>query len=101
MAKEVVHQRGLAIRLACAVFSISESCYRYEPKQDAENETLFQPLGLMDDHFLDCTLQKYRLFTKCPQLLGVDHIEMTVACFQPATAAFRAAIKFFCDKTSE
>jgi hypothetical protein len=61
LAKEVVHQRGLAIRLACAVFSISESCYRYEPKQDAENETLFQP----------------------------------------ATAAFRAAIKFLCDKTSE
>jgi hypothetical protein len=32
-----VQQRGLAIRVACAVFSISESCYRYEPKQDAEN----------------------------------------------------------------
>ena len=37
MAKEVVHQRGLSIRVACTVFSISESCYRYEPKQDAEN----------------------------------------------------------------
>ena len=37
MAKEVVQQRGLAIRVACAVFSISESCYRYEPKQAAEN----------------------------------------------------------------
>ena len=29
MAKEVVQQRGVAIRLACAVFTISESCYRY------------------------------------------------------------------------
>ena len=37
IAKEVVQQRGLAIRVACAVFSISEFCYRYEPKQDAEN----------------------------------------------------------------
>ena len=36
MAKEVVHQRGLAIGIACSVFSISESCYRYEPKQDAD-----------------------------------------------------------------
>ena len=33
MAKEVVEQRGVPIRLACAVFSISESCYRYESKQ--------------------------------------------------------------------
>jgi putative transposase len=24
-------------RLACAAFMVSESCYRYEPKQDAEN----------------------------------------------------------------
>ena len=36
MAKEVVQQRGLAIRVACAVFSISESCYRYVSKQNAE-----------------------------------------------------------------
>ena len=37
MAKEVVEQRGLAIRVACAVFSISESCYRYEPKHGRED----------------------------------------------------------------
>lgn len=40
MAKEVVQQRGLAIRLACAVFSISESCYRYESRQNAQNEII-------------------------------------------------------------
>ena len=40
MAKEVVQERGLAIRLACAVFSISESCYRYEAKPNAENEII-------------------------------------------------------------
>ena len=40
MAKEVVSQRGIAIRTACAVFSISESCYRYESKQNAENEEI-------------------------------------------------------------
>ena len=51
MAKEVVHQRGLAIRVACAVFSISESCYRYEPKQDAENALIADWLiRLTDNH---------------------------------------------------
>ena len=51
MAKEVVHQRGLAIRVACAVFSISESCYRYEPKEDAENALIADWLiRLTDNH---------------------------------------------------
>jgi hypothetical protein len=51
MAKEVVQQRGLAIRLACAVFSISESCYRYESKQNAENDEIADWLiRLTDNH---------------------------------------------------
>ena len=51
MAKEVVQERGLAIRLACAVFSISESCYRYEAKQSAENEIIAHwLLRLTDNH---------------------------------------------------
>ena len=51
MAKEVVQERGLAIRLACAVFSISESCYRYEPKHDAENALIADWLiRLTDNH---------------------------------------------------
>ena len=51
MAKEVVQQRGLAIRIACAVFSISESCYRYEPKHDAENALIADWLiRLTDNH---------------------------------------------------
>lgn len=40
MAKEVVQQRGIAIRLACQVFSVSESCYRYESRQNAENDEI-------------------------------------------------------------
>ena len=51
MAKEVVQQRGLTIRVACAVFSISESCYRYEPKHDAENALIADWLiRLTDNH---------------------------------------------------
>ena len=40
MAKEVVAQRGISIRLACQVFTVSESCYRYEAKLNAENEQI-------------------------------------------------------------
>ena len=36
MAKYAVEQRSIPIRLACSAFMVSESCYRYEPKQDAE-----------------------------------------------------------------
>lgn len=53
MAKEVVQQRGLAIRLACAVFSISESCYRYESRQNAENEIIADWLIRLTDIFAD------------------------------------------------
>jgi len=37
MAKKVVADRGVCIRVACVAFRISESCYRYERKLDAEN----------------------------------------------------------------
>ena len=37
MAKKVVTDRGVCIRVACVAFRISESCYRYERKLDAEN----------------------------------------------------------------
>jgi putative transposase len=40
MAKEVVQQRGVAIRLACTVFCISESCYRYQSQLNVENEQI-------------------------------------------------------------
>jgi putative transposase len=40
MAKEIVSQRGIAIRLACAIFQVSESCYRYEGKKNAEQEQI-------------------------------------------------------------
>ena len=37
MAKAAVGQHGLSIRLTCQAFSISESCYRYQPKLSSEN----------------------------------------------------------------
>jgi putative transposase len=37
MAKKVVAERSISIRFACAVFQISETCYRYKRKLSAEN----------------------------------------------------------------
>jgi putative transposase len=40
MAKHAVAERGIAIKRACRLFSISETCYRYRPKRQAENERI-------------------------------------------------------------
>ncbi len=37
MATEAVNKRSVSIRLACQAFSISETCYRYQPKMATEN----------------------------------------------------------------
>ena len=50
MAKEVVQQRGVAIRLACAVFTISESCYRYQSQFNAANEQIANWLIRLTDN---------------------------------------------------
>ncbi len=40
MAKKAVDERGITVRLACRAFSISETCYRYEPKLSDENDEI-------------------------------------------------------------
>ena len=50
MAKEVVAQRGISIRLACQVFTVSESCYRYEAKRNAENTRIADWLLRLTDN---------------------------------------------------
>jgi len=40
MAKNVVKDKGISIRLACLSFGISETCYRYQAKLSAENEKI-------------------------------------------------------------
>jgi putative transposase len=37
MAQHAVADRGLSIHMACAAFSISETCYRYQPRLSDEN----------------------------------------------------------------
>ena len=40
MAVEAVHSKAVSIALACKLFRVSESCYRYVPKLSDENQTI-------------------------------------------------------------
>ena len=40
MAEAAVAKRGVSVALACRTFGVSETCYRYSPKLDAENEEI-------------------------------------------------------------
>jgi len=50
MAKTVVQDRGVCIRLACEAFRISESCYRYERKLASENAEIADWLIRLTDN---------------------------------------------------
>jgi putative transposase len=51
MARRVVTERGVSVRLACQIFTVSETCYRYEAKKNAENERIGSwLLRLTDNH---------------------------------------------------
>ncbi len=51
MSKKAVTDRGVCIRASCYAFRISESCYRYERKLDAENDEVANWLiKLTDNH---------------------------------------------------
>lgn len=40
MVQQGVSEFHISIKLACAIFSVSETCYRYEAKSNAENELI-------------------------------------------------------------
>ncbi len=40
MAKQVVRDREISIRLACRIFDISETCYRYQEKNSQVNDKI-------------------------------------------------------------
>ena len=50
MAKEAVVQSGISVRLACDVFTVSESCYRYEARRNAENARIADWLTRLTDN---------------------------------------------------
>jgi putative transposase len=50
MAKAAVVQHGVPISLACAAFHISETCYRYQAKRQAENDAITHWLERLTDN---------------------------------------------------
>ena len=50
MAQKAVRDKAISIRLACAIFSVSESCYRYQAKNNAENELIANWLIRLTDN---------------------------------------------------
>lgn len=50
MAKAAVAKHGVGISLACAAFSISETCYRYQEKRQAENDEIANWLVHLTDN---------------------------------------------------
>jgi putative transposase len=51
MASDAVARRGVSIRLACEALGVSQTCYRYERKRNAENEQIADwLLRLTDNH---------------------------------------------------
>lgn len=40
LAKRAVATKGISIALACRAFGVSETCFRYSPKRDDENEQI-------------------------------------------------------------
>ena len=51
MARWAVDQKQISIRLACATFSISQTCYRYQPRLSDENAEIADwLLRLTDTH---------------------------------------------------
>ena len=40
MAKQAVERHGISIRVACELFVVSQTCYRYQAKRNAENELI-------------------------------------------------------------
>lgn len=50
MAKRAVADRGISIRLACELFHVSQTCYRYEARKNVENETIAEWLVRLTDN---------------------------------------------------
>ena len=51
MARNAVTARGISIRLACEIFQVSQTCYRYQPKSNVQNEQIAEWLiRLTDNH---------------------------------------------------
>jgi len=40
MAAWAVRHKGISVRLACTAFAVSQTCYRYQPRQQTDNQVI-------------------------------------------------------------
>ncbi len=69
MAQRAVQDRGVSIRMACEAFAVSQTCYRYVAKTDAENEDIANwLLRLTDNHRNWGVWSVLPVSAQCPRL---------------------------------
>ena len=73
MAQRAVQMRSVPIRLACAAFMVSESCYRYEPIQDADSALIADWLVRLTDNHRNGGFGLCYLYLPNVRHFGWDH----------------------------
>jgi len=73
MAKRAVEEGGLAIRVACQAFQVSQSCYRYEAKTSAENDEIANWLLKLTDNHRNWGFGLCFLYLRNVKKLGWNH----------------------------
>ncbi len=73
LAIKVVQERGLPFRAACLAFRISESCYRYERKTNAENEEIASWLLRLTDNHRNWGFGLFYLYLRNVKGFGWNH----------------------------
>ena len=73
MAKRAVTERGISIRLACQLYQISQTCYRYEAQLNAENEQIANWLLKLTDNHRNWGFGLCYLFLRNVKVFGWNH----------------------------
>jgi putative transposase len=73
MARKAVAAGRLNIRASCVTFSISETCYRYQPKLSSENELIAQLLLKITDEQRNWGFQLCFLYLRNVKGFGWNH----------------------------
>ena len=70
---QAVAQHGVTINLACTAFGISETCYRYQAKRQAENEEIANWLDRLTDNNRNWGFGRCYLYLRNVKGFGWNH----------------------------
>ena len=73
MAKSIVKEKGISIRMACWVFDISEHCYRYQSKRNDDNLLIEDWLQRLTDNNRNWGFGLCFLYLRNVQRLPFNH----------------------------